>query len=549
MKHSLVLLTIDIKAIKDWFSTQTISKLLVLLGFLVVLLTVFLALFSFSNFYFKTLSDYEVTGFLTATYILKASLIVVLWLGIGSSIVSTATAFLAPRNLDHLLALPIKPVSIVFWMFLKTTLVNVVFFFVTLAPTFISFALAFHAVDFSLIVRLTFILFTLSILTNGIGTILAFLLIPKLKGKGYLAALIGLIFFLISTFAILHLVFPPEIHNLHSVTAQQFNIIYQKLPISHPLLPINWLVNTFIEGFSVFTLYLLAFACLIALISLLIQSKKLVFLYQTLSVKDSEPLMIERKFHHNQWYVLSGATSYQQKLSNSRLPVLLKDWLSIVRSTSEIGYAIFLSALAFFSLLFFLLAGDLKELPTLWKFRLTFFSFTWLIFFTTAYLLRLVFPLMAREGESAWYIFTQPITPPSLLLPKVYLGVLLSLPLLAISLIIWSIIPYLASWRILLLIFSFLAIVILAVSQAILGSIFPNFSASKDPEKVSTSGMGLFTLTVSFLIGFSFIRGIDGIIVKSVSVGKILAILLLFYSIFLIILYKTAVKFMRQYEF
>jgi len=93
---------------------------------------------------------------------------------------------------------------------------------------------------------------------------------------------------------------------------------------------------------------------------------------------------------------------------------------------------------------------------------------------------------------------------------------------------------------------SFLTI---ALANVLFGTIFPNFSQGKDPEKVSTSGMGIVTLFFSFLVII-----FSGYLILELQKGLIsICMLYLFHLFFIVVtiasLYLISVTNMKKYQF
>jgi len=126
------------------------------------------------------------------------------------------------------------------------------------------------------------------------------------------------------------------------------------------------------------------------------------------------------------------------------------------------------------------------------------FSFIALLFFATAYTLRIVFPLMAREGRAAWYIFTLPISSKHTLQSKILLGILLIMPYVLFSLALWMMLK--VSYPLEITGYSLFLLLCISIVNASMGAIYPNFHESENAEKISTSGMGILCLLISFFL-------------------------------------------------
>jgi len=177
------------------------------------------------------------------------------------------------------------------------------------------------------------------------------------------------------------------------------------------------------------------------------------------------------------------------------------------------------------------------------------FVFAWLQFINIAFLLRIVYPLMAKEGPNAWYIFTLPISKLRILFSKIWLALIVSIPFLIFTSFAWMIVPFNKSdyWQ--FIIISIMSFLTIALANVLFGTIFPNFSQGKDPEKVSTSGMGIVTLFFSFLVII-----FSGYLILELQKGLIsICMLYLFHLFFIVVtiasLYLISVTNMKKYQF
>lgn len=478
----------DILSILRWYKTQAISKLLVLLGFAFVFGVIVIGIFSYTQFFFKNLAGYQVYGFLSATYMMHAAIVVLLLLALASSIMSHITYLLTPsKKNDYFLTLPIAPSKLVWWFFIRSSFLNIILVVLLIIPICLSFGIAFFPSNLFLFFLASIaLILSLVLLSNAFGGFISYFIAPYVKGRGLAAAFIGILTFIVTGLILVKLIFPPELDLLYHAEPEDFFSLYNRLPLSNPLLPTYWLIAliTF-KDFS-FVLAILTLTFTVVLFSLRFQSKKYISLYQLLAIH-KDTLRNTYKAYANR---------YQ---SFTKLPLFYKDWLSIIRSPQEAGYGIFLLSLAFF--FFFILSragyvGDIGEKQTL---DFVIFSFIWLLFFTTAYLLRLVFPLMAREGKSAWFLFTLPISIHMVVWSKIFTGLVLTTPHIILSMLMWLLLPFDTHIGMLTII-SVLAVFLLSLSNGFLGTIAPNFPQGHDPEKVSTSTMGITTLIVSMII-------------------------------------------------
>lgn len=107
---------------------------------------------------------------------------------------------------------------------------------------------------------------------------------------------------------------------------------------------------------------------------------------------------------------------------------------------------------------------------------------------------------MAREGKSAWYLFTMPVAKSQIIFSQLVTAIVTDLPFVIFTIIVWHIFPLSENTRLFFIMTSIIVIIMLTVVNVFLGSISPNFSQADDAEKVSTSGTGIVTLVVSFFI-------------------------------------------------
>ena len=170
------------------------------------------------------------------------------------------------------------------------------------------------------------------------------------------------------------------------------------------------------------------------------------------------------------------------------------------------------------------------------------------MFFTIALLLRFIFPLVSREGRSAWYLFSLPKPRTEILLSKVLLAVLSDIPLFLLALIVWRVLPFAAGYRQIMFGASIMIIFFLSLFQTFLGAIAPNFSLGHDPEKVSTSGMGILTLGLSVAVTAEACMLVSMMITGRISQFLMTGVLFAVGIFLTVLLWLTAGKAMQRYE-
>lgn len=468
-----------------WFATKTVSRLIVSVLFLIVFSGVAAGLFGASRLFFINLASFETYGQLTANYVIHAALIIILWLAISSSVVTSGNVILSLNSsLSLLLTLPIHQRIITAWVFLKTILANLTLMLFVFLPIVLAYAQAFQLFTIGFLFSAAIVISCVVILSASIGMPIALLLIHWLRGKEYLGGLAGLIIFFLGMVSLLKLIFPPGMSTLHRVTGAAFVQQFASLPLNHEFLPTYWLARTLATGFQAPTIITIIGIGIITWLSVRLQSRRFV---ATLLAEQSRP------------DTALPAQIWKTILLRTKHPLMLKDLLSLLRSPSEIGYGVFLITIASFFFLFLSLAIKGAYLRPEWQIQLVRFSFGWLLFFSTALALRFVFPLMAREGKSAWYLFSLPISRVAILLAKFKLTLLISMPMYLLAVAVWWWLPFAVTYRPIITALSLITAFSLVSWQLLLGAIQPNFKQGGDVDKLSTSSMGLTTVLLSAL--------------------------------------------------
>lgn len=545
MKKITTLIKADIKAWQSWFSSQFISKLFVLGGFFLVFASVFLVIFAFSRIFFRNLTFYDLFGLLTANYILHAAILVIFLFAVGSSAASTVALVSAPSDeVDYLLTLPIESFLVGFWLFLKSSLTNLFLLFIVFFPIVLSYALAFLKTSgTNFLVRFIFVLVLIVVASNSLGAMIGFLVAPWFDRRRPIAIVLSMVGFLVLLVVISRAVLPQSLIALYRATPSEFVNVYNRLPLSNQLIPTLWLTKTIIEGLGTHSVAFLFLTTALVIVSLEFQRKKLAPLIQRLKSR-VDP------------HIATGKARLKKFSSKFFLgdSLVYKDWLSVVRSPAETSYIIFLFLIA---LSFFLFLSRLEvvrsadnQLIFKWGLQLTLFTFFWILFFVIAFFLRVVFPLMTREGKSAWYLFTLPIKKERILSSKVDFGAYLSIPAFVLSTAVWLFLPFVKGSNLIIIVFlTSWTILIVSFVQSLSGAIFPNFEVADEPEKISTSTMGILALFLSglvvFLAGFvinAFLKGIFG--KEVVFTAALILVLILLTVLFLISRYS-----LRRYQF
>lgn len=526
------LIKLDLRQLRLWFSKNTASKIFVISIYLLILIGVGSVIFLWSNIFFKYLIGFQQFGADTADYILKGAFVIFFWIGILSSLIGTSTYLLTSnRFTDLLITMPIADSVFTLYQTLKSLITNSLLFLISIFPLVLGFIYSQNSPNSLMgLVALFIALITLVVLTQSIGSTLAYLLTFISKKKyGLVYIFISVLSIVAITWLLIRLIFPPELKLLDSIPAESFRAFFNLLPLNANC----WLCTNFITMSTNMTLSsipLIVMAALFFGLSLIIQKKLFIPCWQSVRILPGKPMK---------------ASTTPKSLSGISLET--KDILSITRSVKNWGYAIFLllMVVTFFGLIS--RGYVVGRIPERFRINAIAFSFAWLIFFSGTYLLRFVYPLMVNEGRSRWWFFTGPTSAPKKVLPKLATSLLLSLPLYLVALVQWYLVPF-TTTPLFMGVLSVLAITFLAVAMPLMGIISPDYSLAFEPDKASTSFTGIVSLILivtlgvlgGYLIQLSLADGLS----QSVAINVFFAI-----SIAIsLILYWVSIKSTEKYR-
>jgi hypothetical protein len=521
MKTLLSLIKLDRLSASGWFQKEKGWKLFVIILTLSVFTLVSMFIYFISRIFFFNLTQYGIYGDLIVNYIFNAGVILIFWFAVVSSIASSVS-FLTindPQK-DYLLTLPVDTLYYLIWNLGKTAIINIFLLIITLFPVVLAFcnsAQIISTVDYWF--RFLYISVIIVIASTSIGQLFSYFMFLHLKKLGKFGTVVSTVFFMVFTTVLVQFVFPKNLSTLGEVNTDKFFTIFMNLPLIKLQIPSKILSDTFIYGFSQSSYFLLLGVLLLIFDVIFIGRRKYIELFQTLNDKGG----IKNEMKHDSTEVL--------KIINSQNSLLLKDWLSVIRSQSEAGYALFLFSLIIFFFIFLFRALSFSVLTNSIKIQI--FSFVFYLFFSTAFMLRLVFPLMTREGNVIWYLFMLPIKRKRILWSKTIFAVYLSLPLLILSIIIWPLL--IRDFTSLIFIdLSWIGILSLSAISVFSGSISPYFELGDDPEKASTTFLGIAALFASLaeitLLSFFLymIMTSEITIVFGIAVSLVVSILIVF---------------------
>lgn len=496
MQQLYFLFSNDAREIISWFRAHTIAKLVVIGAFLLLGGGIAWSMYTVGLLFFRNVASYNDVGLQTAQYIIHSATLLVVWFALGSSIASFWTLlYTNKKNVSNLLALPIPIQILITHLHLKMFITSFILLNLFLTPLMFAYSQAFTLSLVALGIRFAGTLLCLTLITLGTSSLLSFWVLSKATLKPYFL-LFGILLYVVSGWSLIKLIFPTQLLTA-AETNSSFALIYSQLPINNLLSPFFTLTQFVTQNTGAF-IYPLVLGCVLSLLAINFATKQ--FLTVINRIADTTK-------SHN--WIPSKPIRFRH------FALIHKDWLSIIRLPSETGYALFLISMVivFFTLLSQAKTERLEQYG--YQSGLTVFAFLWLLFFVTAFLLRIVYPLMSREGKARWLLFSLPVNRFKLLIAKISLSLVLSIPFIIISTGIWSILSYTKSHALLLMFTTTLTIVWTTVSASILGGAFPTFSLSQEPEKASTTAVGLGTFTylivISGFVSFSLYQGLHAV--------------------------------------
>ena len=120
-------------------------------------------------------------------------------------------------------------------------------------------------------------------------------------------------------------------------------------------------------------------------------------------------------------------------------------------------------------------------------------------YFITTISLRFLFPLVGREGQSAWILASMPVSPQKILFAKFLFGTILLTVLMTTGLYVTLPFFNISSYvTINILILGVITSIFIAIFQISMGAISPELR-KRDPERMSTTPMGLITTFISLI--------------------------------------------------
>jgi len=482
---TLTLLQLDSKKLQFWFAKHAGAKILI--GSLTTLLALGFSgiMYQVSYYYFLGISLYEPYGTATVGYVIHSALLITIWFAIISSIISCLSVLLqSSSEFTYIQTLPVSKSALTTWFILRSSVVTFFILCLLWLPTLVAVLRVFPTT--SLLVTFSGLLLTIIILTltiESVGKTIGLLLAPLISKQKNLFSLLGVTGFILCTFLLLRMLFPPTLQLIRLSTDEDFFTLFSRLPLNQ-----GWAVTSspslFLFSHRLSDLVpLFSIALLIILIGWLIVRTVLISTIES-----------ARTFGTH-----SIAFAPHLKRSFTRHPLLTKEVLSVWRVNSERSFIFFFCGMLLF--FFYFLRRALTTNPTLLpSFPIVIeFSLGTIFFFTMALSLRIIFPLTSREGQSAWYFLSSPFSRYQHFLTKGKAAILITLPFTVLAALGWMFLP-LGGNSFTLAFLTVVGSVMIYGLNWIAGSLFPDWSLGDSPDELSTSSAGLLTLFFSLSI-------------------------------------------------
>ncbi len=519
----------EVIALRDWFRKNKKSKLFVAAVFFVLSLLLLFSIYRFALIYFRSLVPFELYGLLTANYLFQASIFVIGYFVVFTTMLSV-NGFLNSKNsnFEYLSVMPQPLIRIWEWYFVKTFIINLVVSLLLLTPVAIAFYAVFMKAPFLIFVmRYLFVLISLLIICQSLGELIAYILSVLLDRFYEWFVVMGLVLFVYFFAKLMTIVFPTKLMTLYNAPAEEYVAIYNSLPLLNKNLPSYWLhdvlvYNNYLAFVKIVSLTLFLFSALFLVIK---------HFFKKITERVCCRLSATKKF-----------ISITAKCCN---PLIIREVVGFTRSVKEFGYYVFMLLLMIFFYIFLKQAQEIRPIQQNWQEAYITFVFVWLMFLQTAYLLRVTYPLLSKEKLQAWHLFTAPLSIKKILYSKLAFSLLISIPqMLALFSIIYSLFP-MPEGRLFISVFGLLVSVILHLVVFIIGVMLPNFSDGSDVDRASTSVGGIITLIVAALLtvltAFMLFRYVSGEIALLNMVALII-FLAIITDIVYAVLYENEIK-------
>jgi len=512
------LVRLDIARARYWFAQNTLAKSIVFLITACFFGGISFGIANLSYLYFFSLSQFEPYGRLTSEYLLHAALLVSVWFSaISSFILATNSLWKEENESNWLYSQPLSSSALVLWQHVRQLIPNTLLLLILWLPATLGFASVYQPLEWPWFFGLVlFVSFAITSLAQFFTTTIALLSVPVLVR--YRTATLwfgGFSISLLSSLLIIS-IFPASLQSLLRIDIDLFSPAFAILPLNQPW----FLTRHVVQLLTAFHWYNLAiFVCVVTLFQGLFFLLQKRVLRDSLAQVRSTPSRKVLTFHSFQnWY---------------RAPLLWKEVVCFLRTKSETNFFLFFLGLIAFFFLFLLRALTVNTAIQTQLGSLLPFSLGALLFLATAFLLRLAFPLMAREGNSAWHTLTEPLHRSSLFVSKLLFGLSMGVLLIILSHVGVWLLP-IPEWdRIVLALYASLGVLIITGINTLIGFWWPDWRASDAPDQLSTSLTGFLALGLSlFITGLSVWSWITFSLAGLTLVAGIGALILFFLFIY-----------------
>jgi hypothetical protein len=481
MRIFLLIQLYQLRSFYRWARSRPVSLIAVILSFLFIVFGLTGIIFRVSGLFFSNLKQYSQFGDLTAIYIMAAAAAVSLWFVATSAaaIIIGGKAGLG-AELRQSLVLPVSPLTVVSVVFFRSLLTSLSVSSIVFLPVVLAYLWANQSVTVQKGLFVFLSIMPVVLLGESIGGVLGLFLDSLGQKLGRFKAPFFFTAFLIISYILLRYLFPTQLTRLFEAAPEEFHALYKDLPLIRTNLFPLWVAFSVIRLSPVHLVYSYGLSFLFVGLNLLAFYHRLsYYLARDRVITPDKPVFnLARPLSH---------------------PITSKDVVDFVRSPSESGYAAFLVSVAvFFILMLWLLSvrnprlyGHLPDFAA--------FAVAWMIFFAMTFFIRSIFPLFAREGASAWKLFTAPLDRKDIFFEKLKTA------------LIWALFWFIGSAVSVLVVFFntglendlvnllILSIPALAIVMITVGAVNPNFRDALDSERLSTTGTGITAVAFGLL--------------------------------------------------
>lgn len=524
----------DLKQTANYFKDQTVAKAVTVVATVSGLAGLSALVFYISKRYFEAFQIYEPYGLLTSRYLLHAGLVVAGWLVLISSLFTIFNTLASKsRQTTFMLYQPDMAESYGLWIFLRSSLITSLLLGLLWVPALTAFSQVYSSLTtLSSIVIAIFLTVVTGTLLQSLGAVISSYLTPLLfRTKALFATATGVVLIL-GTIGLVQFVLPNALGKLLRIDISLFETQYAQLPLNNPLFPTGQAVQFFETGNSLQLVPLVALSLGVILISANIFVQRILFVSKKIAATEAK---------HVSWQVPSTFWF--------NYPVMTKELLGVLRVQSERNALLFFIGLyAFF---FFFLQRAFVINPELVTYSQTLLQFSLgaVLFITIAAFLRLVFPLLSREGSGGWLQLREPNAIAKFQGSKHGIASLLAITLLSISYVGWSSLPIdLLSTTSIILLHS-IGLIFIASSSSSLGLLVRDWHHGDQPDIVSTSLIGLLSLSLSLLAVAGSIWFLSQVQLNQIQLYVATAVLSGIFFPIVVLLYKLAQNESSNYRF